>query len=104
MSVFQNSKIYLLDTLGLAKDALHIYVGLIVFFAVILLFRLPVRDPRPLLAVLLIALVGEGWDIYDSSHLAGPQDYYANWHDLWNTMFWPLVIFVLARWTSVFER
>ncbi len=104
MSAFQDSKIYLVETLGLAKDALHIYVGLTVFFAVILIFRLPARDIRPLLAVICVALIGEVWDIYDTAQLGAPQDYAANWHDIWNTSLWPMAIFALARWTPLFER
>jgi hypothetical protein len=45
MSVFQETKILLVDTLGLSKDALHIYVSLIVFFGTAAIFRLPLRDP-----------------------------------------------------------
>lgn len=103
MSVFQQSKIFLIQTFGLAKDALHIYVGLFVFLAVIILFKLPMRDLKPILAVLLVALIGEAWDIYDTAVLGQPQLYGDNWHDIWNTLFWPTAIFALARWTAVFE-
>jgi len=104
MSVFQETKLLLIDTVGLSKDALHIYVGLIVFFGTALIFRLPLRDIRPWCAVLLAALLGEAWDIYDTAVIGAPQIYAGNWHDLWNTMFWPTAIVVLARFTAVAER
>ena len=104
MSAFQETKIWLLQTFGLSKDALHIYVGLIVFFGTVALFRLPLRDFRPWLVVLLAALAGEAWDIYDTAVIDAPQDYAANWHDIWNTLFWPSAILLLARFTPVLRR
>lgn len=104
MSAFQDTKIWLVYTLGLSKDALHIYVGMIVYLGTAALFRLPLRDFRPWLAVLLAALAGEAWDIYDTAAIAAPQDYPANWHDIWNTLFWPTAILLLARYTPVIDR
>lgn len=104
MSVFQDFKLLLLDVFGLSKDALHVYVGLIVYFGTALLFRLPLRDIRPVLAVLLAALIGEAWDIYDTNAIGAPQVYAGNWHDIWNTLFWPTAIFALARFTAMTER
>lgn len=101
---FQDSKIWLMETTGLARDALHVYVGLAIFFGIAALFRLPLRDIRPLVAVILVAAIGEAWDIYTTGQIGSPQVYAGNWHDLWNSAFWPLVIFALARWTPVFER
>ena len=101
MSAFQEAKLWLVATLGLPRDALHIYVGLIVFLGVAGIFRLPLRDWRPIVATLLVAVVGEAWDLIDS----GPRLRWArSWHDLWNTMLWPLVLYALARWTRVFKR
>ena len=104
MSVFQESKIWLVDTIGLSKDALHVYVGLIVLFGMVIAFRLRLSDPRPLAAVLLAAIAGEIWDIFDTQMLGAPQTYDGNWHDIWNTMFWPTAVFLLARYTSVLKR
>lgn len=103
MSAFQETKIFLVELLGLSKDALHIYTGLVVFFGTALLFRLSLHDLRALSAVLLVALIGEAWDIYDTQAIDAPQVYAGNWHDIWNTMMWPTVILLLARYTAVFE-
>lgn len=104
MSIFQDAKIWLVDTLGLSKDALHIYVGLIVFLGTAVVFKLRLGDVRPLAAVFLAALAGEIWDIYDTSVIGAPQIFGDNWHDMWNTMFWPAALFLLARYTPVLKR
>ena len=94
---FQTAKLWLGGLIGLSKDALHVYVGLTVFLLTALLFRVPLRDVRPLAAVFLVAIAGEIWDLLE--RVSPDQDPFwaANWHDLWNTMFWPTMLFVLAR-------
>ena len=104
MSAFQGSKLWLVAMLGLPKDALHIYVGLILFLGTAALFRRPLRSPLPILVVILAALAGETWDIIDTLN-AGRTIYWArNWHDVWNTGFWPLTLYLLARFTRVLKR
>ena len=104
MSDFQLFKIGLTQTLGLPKDALHIYAGLAVFLLAAILFRRPLRGPLPIAAVLLVALAGEAWDMFDT-HAAGQRIAWASsWHDIWNTSFWPAVLFLLARFTRVLKR
>lgn len=103
MSAFQDTKLWLVYTLGLSKDALHVYVGLTVFLLTAAIFRLRISDWRPLAAVLLAALIGEIWDIYDTARIGAPQVWAGNWHDIWNTLFWPTVLFLLARYTAVLK-
>lgn len=104
MSPLQAVKLWLVGHGGLAKDALHIYVALFVFFGVALAFRLPLRSWKPWAAVLAVAVIGEIWDLRDSSVYHTRINLWANWHDIWNTMFWPTAILLLARFTSLFER
>jgi hypothetical protein len=104
MSPFQQAKIGLTHALGLPKDALHIYVGLTVFLAAAALLRRPLRDWRPLAAVLLAALAGEAWDLIDTYNAGAPMVWARNWHDIWNTCLWPAVLFLLARHTSLLRR
>ena len=104
MSALQIVKLYLVDHLGLAKDALHIYVSLILMFGSALLFRWPLKSWKPWLLVLVAALAGEIWDIRDRMVGHIPQYYPGNWHDIWNTMFWPTAILFFARWTRVLSR
>jgi cell shape-determining protein MreD len=104
MSPFQSAKIFLVDVTNLSKDALHVYVGLTVMLAVVAIWKKPLRDWRPLAAVLLAAFAGEIWDVIDTWSHGETVRWKANWKDVWNTMFWPTVLFLLARFTKVLKR
>ncbi|QNQ10652.1 hypothetical protein [Sphingomonas alpina] len=103
MSPLQATKYWLVNNLHLAKDALHVYVALGLLFGSALLFGWRLSSWKPWLVVAAAAVIGEIWDIRDRyvGHVA--QNYTANVHDLWNTIFWPSVILFLARRTSLFR-
>jgi hypothetical protein len=104
LSPFQQAKVALVQLLGLPKDALHIYVGLAVFLAAAALSRKPLGSWVPIAAVVAAAVAGEAWDLIET-RAAGARAYYdRNWHDVWNTCFWPAVLFVLARYTRLLSR
>ena len=104
MSVFQQTKAFLVDNLHLAKDALHIYVALIVFFGACLVFGWKAREWKPLLLVALVAVLGEAWDLRDRMVAGVELEAAPHLKDLWNTMLAPAVIMLLARFTDVFGR
>jgi hypothetical protein len=104
VSVFQEVKLELVGMLAMSKDALHISVGLGVFLLAAALFRWPLRSWKPLAAVFLVALAGEVWDFVDARRGGGSGDLRANWHDLWLTCFWPVILFLLARFTNLLRR
>jgi len=101
MDGFQQAKVAVAAALGLPKDALHIYVGLAVFLLAAALLRRPLRDWRPLAAVLAAALAGETWDLIDTWRTGEAPAWGRNWHDVWNTCFWPAVLFLCARYTRL---
>ena len=104
MSPFQSAKIMLSEVTNLGKDALHIYVGLGVMLLVAIAFKKSLGDWRPIAAVALASVAGEIWDVIDTySHGRTPR-FDANWKDVWNTMFWPTMLFALARFTKVLKR
>jgi cell shape-determining protein MreD len=104
MSEFQQGKIWLMQLTGLPKDTLHVYVGLALFLLTAILLRRPLRSNLPIGVVILAALAGEAWDVLDT-HMAGRTIRWAwNWHDLWNTCFWPTILFLLARFTRVLKK
>ncbi len=88
---------------GLPKDALHIYVGLSVLFAASLLLKRRVGTALPVAFVAVAALTGEAWDIIDRWGLGKSADPPAHWHDIWNTLFWPVAITLLARYSHLFR-
>lgn len=104
MSGFQQAKLWLADLLHLEKDALHIYVALLVYFGACLLFRWRAGQWKPWLCVLAVALAGEAWDLADSVRYGTPPDLGASPKDLWNTMLVPTVLMALARYSPVFAR
>lgn len=104
MSSLQQSKMYLVGHLGLAKDALHIYVALTVFLGSCLLFKWKAAQWKPWAAVLAVALLGEAWDLRDSLVYHTPIKLWANWKDVWNAMLAPTLLMLAARHTRVFRR
>jgi len=104
VSVLQSAKLVAMDFTDLAKDALHIYVGMGVMLFVAIVFRRSLSDWRPLAAVALASVAGEIWDVIDTFSHGGSPRWNANWKDVWNTMFWPAVLFGLARFTRVLKR
>ncbi|HEY0627342.1 MAG TPA: hypothetical protein VGD10_11490 [Allosphingosinicella sp.] len=104
MSPLQSAKVVVMEATQLGKDALHIYVGLGVMLLVVIAFRKSLRDWQPIAAVLLVALAGEIWDVVDTFAHGGRPKWNANWKDVWNTMFWPTILFLLARFTRILKR
>jgi hypothetical protein len=104
VSEFQHAKMWLVENLHLAKDALHIYVALLVFFGACLLFRWKASQWKPWLCVLGAALAGEAWDLGDAFRNGDVLDFGASLKDLWNTLLVPTGIMALARYSPVFGR
>jgi len=102
MSPLQSVKLWLVEHAGLAKDALHIHIGLLLFVGSALVFRCSVRSWKPWAVVFAAALIGEAWDLRDSLVHHTPIALWANVHDIWNTMLWPSLMVLLARTTSLF--
>lgn len=103
MSPLQEAKWFLIGATGLSKDALHIYVGLGVLFAAALPGRWRVGDWQPLVAVLLVAMAGELWDLLDNIRTNVPMQWQGHVKDILNTLFWPAALTLLAR-TRLFRR
>lgn len=103
-SSFQAAKLWLVSATDLAKDALHVHVGLAVFFAAALLLRRPLSSPLPWFAAFGAALLGELLDMRDDLAGIGTWRWHASVHDLLNTLFWPTIILLLARATNLFGR
>jgi hypothetical protein len=104
MSGFQQAKLWLVETLHLAKDALHIYVALVIFLGACLLFRWKAWQWKPWLCVLAAALLGEAWDLADSAVAGQPLAYDESLKDLCNTLLVPTLVVLLARYSALFVR
>ena len=95
---------FLVENMHLAKDALHIYVALGVFFGSCLLFGWKASQWRPVMAVLAVALAGESWDLYDTLAAGEAAAFGSHAKDLVNTLMLPTIIMLIARHSRVFRR
>ena len=100
-SAFQGVKLVVGAMFTLSKDALHIHVGLLVFVTACYLTRKNYRAAIPLLAVLLLAILGEILDARDNFASLGRWRWRASVHDILNTMFWPIVLSLLIRFRII---
>ncbi len=97
-ALFEERKLSIVSSVGLGKDALHIYFGLALFLAVRLVWR---RRGGGLIAwgaVLVTACGGEWLDLQAEIGRSAIQPDAAHWHDIWNTMFWPTMLLIVGRW------
>lgn len=95
---FQQLKLDIIDTAGLAKDAMHVHIGLLVFVAVRLLWRWRGGWVIAWLAALAVAGTGEWLDYLGNLDATPTPSDPEHWHDIWNTMLWPTIFLVIGRW------
>ncbi|AXY55687.1 hypothetical protein CDG60_03210 [Acinetobacter chinensis] len=97
LSAFQNFKIYIVNFTDLARDALHIYAGLAVYLIVALLHKRQLKSHFAIWAVVLVAVGCELFDARDDLINHGYWRVGASLHDIVNTLFWPLIIWLSVR-------
>ena len=93
---FHEMKLVLIGYSGLAKDALHVYFGLLLYIVV----RVMIRGRRGAvvawLAVVAMAVAGEWLDRANVIRFGAAVVDADHWHDIWNTAFWPTVLMLLG--------
>ena len=102
--MIQAIKTAIVAATGLSRDALHIYVGLATFFLAAALIKRPLGSFLPWLVVLAVASTGELVDLRDDIVSFGYWRWDASLHDIVNTVFWPTVLLLLARFSNLFGR
>ena len=102
-SFVQALKLDIVGFTGLSKDALHIYVGIGVWLLAAALFRRSITTLRPWLVALIVACGIEAFDAFDDWVQLGHWRWRASLHDVINTMFWPTVLALLARYTRLLK-
>ena len=90
------------ELLGISKDALHIHLGLSIYLIVVLVFRRQLTSWVPWLALLAFEIVNEFIDIFHE----GVMEFQLgdSLKDVLNTMFWPTVVLLMARWRQARQR
>jgi hypothetical protein len=96
-SFYQSIKQIVLTISGLSKDAIHIYVGMTVFSAWVIVFKKTAYSLKSVLPVIAVALLMESIDIWDNFHTTGKLRLPASLHDILNTVFWPLMMVFLFK-------
>ncbi len=87
----------LVELAGVSKDALHVHIGLIVFFASTFFLRRSAASLLPWLIVLGLELVNEVLDLYVWRGEPGVAQWGESLRDLFNTMLWPTILMSAAR-------
>ena len=87
--------------LHLSRDALHIHLGLLVMLLVVIVLRKSPASFVPWLCVLGLELLNETLDLL---HAHQGLSLLGGLKDIVNTMLWPTVILLLARYTKVLRR
>jgi hypothetical protein len=88
-------KTWLVDFVGLTNDAMHVHASLLI----LLLSAAALRRRPDSIWCWLIVFIAELFNEYaDLKGLApGEASIRASVHDLYNTMFWPTIMLILAR-------
>jgi hypothetical protein len=101
-TAFQSFKLVILSATGLSRDALHIHLGLAAMLLAALVFRRTLRSPLPWCAALAACLLVEAADLRDDIAWYGYLRWGASAHDVVNTMVWPTLLLLAARFSRVF--
>ena len=89
-------KFWLIETVGLTNDAMHVHGSLLILCVSALVLR---RRPDSLwcwLIVFIAELFNEYADLRGAAPGEATMD--AALHDIYNTMFWPTVLLLVGRW------
>lgn len=94
-------KSFLEHASGVSMDALHTLVGFVIFLLAALLLRRSIASPLPWLAVLLLEVGNEAYDLFverwpDIGSQAGEAA-----KDIILTMALPTLVMLIARWRPV---
>lgn len=93
VAVYSGIKAWLTASTGATEDLLHVHTGLLIFVLAALLLRRKMRSPIPLALVAFFAVLNEVFDwLAGDSHRALEP-----YVDIANTLFWPTVLFLVAR-------
>lgn len=94
IAYYSTAKQQLAAALGATEELLHIHAGLLIFFAAAVLLRRRMRSRVPIALVFAFAFFNEIVDAFSLESAATRWDPAA---DILNTVFWPTLLFFLAR-------
>ena len=105
MNILQPARSAVLQVGGLAEtNALAVHIGLAVFLAAILFLKKSPGDWQPLAAVVLAALARDLWFAIDTVMHGNSPSFTPDWKRVGITLFWPTILFLIARFTKLLKR
>lgn len=102
--MFNDLKTDLSELVHLSRDALHVHLGLAVFFLAMVVLRKSPKSLVPWLCVLGLEVINE---LFDAAHWRNGTlsfGFSGSLKDVVNTLLWPTVIVVMARYTRLLTR
>lgn len=90
----------LAEFLGITKDALHIHIGLAIFFGLVVVLRRSPSSILPWLGLLAFELVNELMDIFHWHQGTFSFEIGDSLKDVINTMIWPTVALLTFRFVE----
>lgn len=88
-------KTWLIETVGLTNDAMHVHGALLILCLSALVLRRRLDSPWCWLIVCIAELFNEYADLRGAA--AGEATMDAALHDVYNTMFWPTMLLIFRR-------
>ncbi len=102
--MYNSLKTEVSELLGFSKDALHVHIGLAIFFGVALVFRRSLASWAPWLTLLAFELANELMDTFHLHEGAFGFQMGDSLKDILNTMFWPTILLIAVRWQGRAQR
>jgi Na+-translocating ferredoxin:NAD+ oxidoreductase RnfA subunit len=96
-SSYQQLKQMVLEHLPLAKDAIHIYIGIACLALSVLLLRQPLASLRALALGLAVSVAMEVMDLRDNRNYPQLVRWLGSLRDVANTNLVPLIVVLLAK-------
>ena len=90
--LYSEWKTWLSDTTGATEDLLHVHFGLLIFVAIALVFRQRLHSVWPVALVWAFALTNELVDYFAPEWQTDTAAL-----DVINSVFWPTILFLVAR-------
>src|SRR5215213_9431909 len=97
MLAWHRAKMFIEHAIFFSSDALHVLVGTIVWVAIAVLWRRPLSDWRPWLAVFVLLLLNEAVDLQVERWPDAAMQYGESAKDLLLTMILPTLLMLLVR-------
>ncbi len=96
-SFYQSLKLDIIKLVDLSKDAIHVHIGLVVFFVAVLLWKKGKITASCIFPVLVLAFGMEAMDLFDDYRSVGYMRWLNSAHDIINTILWPLLIVLFFK-------